>query len=423
MHNRMNMNLVYLAIIPLLGLMGMLWVVGPYQLGLTEDSLRYMSIAEHVAAGKGVAIFNRTTGGVSMPVVNFQPFFSHLLAVFRLCGVGLQAGSLYLVSGIFFANLFMAGLLVLLATRSLGAGFVIQIMLLLDRRIFMHHIYVLTESLFVLWIQISVFCIWKYFKHASKKWLFLTYLALICMSFTRYAATSYVFGFGLCLLLWDKNNFGTRCKKIILGTGLALLPLGVWFGQHFLKTGKAFERGVGGTHDMSQFEPLSVAQSVFKNVCNYVIEIGWLPAWPATTYIAGIVLLGVGCLLMIKRFKHRDNPISIEEILYLLTANYIVFLIMLWSWRHVTFMPDPYRFLMPAYYSIWIILLIVIWNITQKWPIIYRGALLMLLLACLSPQVPNTIEWAQAGHKTGLYGMPGQFSWRFANSLTWLPPQ
>src|SRR5437773_2112757 len=97
-----------LLLIPVFGIWLILYATEPYKLGIAPDSISYLSIAHHLAAGKGVEVYIKKLHGASSPTADWPPVYPFLLSFFVLGKVRDMTGTWVLNSLLFGLNILLA---------------------------------------------------------------------------------------------------------------------------------------------------------------------------------------------------------------------------------------------------------------------------------------------------------------------------
>jgi len=397
-------------------------------MGITEDSIRYMSMAKHIEAGRGVAIYHNATGGVSRPVVNFQPLWPVILSAVSRFDDGLRTGTWALLNLILFLNLLLAGALVFLACRRISAAVLAQLLLCLDRNWLSYHCYVLTEALFFTLTGLAVLVTWKAVADGKNRWLFAAGAVVAAASFQRYVGALYAGGVCFCVFLFDRRSLAVRFFKGIAAAALSLLPLGIWFWRHYLVHGEGFDRGIGGGHVAGRFYPAEVVQGVLEALVNYPAAIRWVPGWGWAPVLLFAAAGGVFVFRASRTAASRERFLP-GAVLAVFAAVYTAGLAVLWTWRGVDHIPDPMRFMAPAYHHLWCLAAIAVfavWDGIRRRlpghavrPVFAFFVVLFLVWVCF--QWPHALDWAREASESGLYGRRDVFSWDFVGRISWFP--
>lgn len=201
----------------------LLWfIIQPYQLGFTPDSMSYLEVASNIKLGNGITNNNREL------VNHWPPLFSILVAFISkltntetiLAGTVLQL-SLYYAFIVFFMSILrqlkvnikliiLSGILIGISPAS--ANF----------------LNFLSEGLFIVLMLLSFLFFYKWINNSK-----LTYLvssAIFCGLFllTRYAGIAFVVGYIFYILFFQKEKFIVRARTIFIYLFIIGLVISPW---------------------------------------------------------------------------------------------------------------------------------------------------------------------------------------------------
>ncbi len=210
-----------------------LWATRPWGLGLSPDSVSYVSAAQNVLAGEGLRLFDRT------PMVAWPPWYPLTLAglsaltdqppltVAPWLNAALFAGVVYL------SGLFARRYLRLSRGFALGCALAVALSIPLSRVA----LRAWSDLLFVFWSVASFYIAERYARHPTRRWLALWTLGLALATLTRYVGVVMVVW--AVARLWAVGRLPRRRKAkhaALLAFG-ALLPLAVWLARNWAVAG------------------------------------------------------------------------------------------------------------------------------------------------------------------------------------------
>jgi len=420
-----------LVIIPLLGFILMLGITSQHKAGLTVDSLRYISMAKHVADGRGVAIYNKATGGDSLPMVHHPPLWPIVMSLLPFLNIDLENGTWVLLNLIFFLNMTLAVFIVFRVTHNTYASLIIPILFLLDNHLLTYHSFILTEPLFLFLTHITLLCLWRYFIKGTLKWLILTGFVSSLVVLTRYIGISYVLAIMICILVMNQESFKTRCLKAMFVGILGTLPFLIWVGRHLWITGHMLQFHLVPWEEKA-YRPMAMFTYIFEKFCEYPIQIHWLPIDIRWGY-GFFVFISIGTLFFCYRyFLNKEHlELKIPILLITFTGTYLFTHGIFWMLRNMVVMPDPIRFMTPAYNHIWPFCVIwMYWIIRRLFETLQKYKMLLNLLklglcVCFfawSLNVGNQMmPWFKNSYEQGLYGTRPGFTWQAINTIPWFP--
>ncbi|MEJ5201584.1 MAG: glycosyltransferase family 39 protein [Anaerolineales bacterium] len=227
-----------LAILVLLAL-ALFWFSTPHGLALVNDSVLYIDGARNLLQGNG---YSRLVGwGGTVPITNFPPFYSFVLALIMALGIApIQAS--WWVSLVFLAvNVVLVSLLGREVTQSVAFGVLAGGLALISDPFFRHHLFALTEPVFLFYYFLSLLLLIRFLKQRRWYQVLLAGLFAGLSYLTRYIGIT-LFATGVIFLLVFQNEWNARLKSagIFLAGGLPFF-LG-WTVRNFVVAGNPTNR-------------------------------------------------------------------------------------------------------------------------------------------------------------------------------------
>jgi 4-amino-4-deoxy-L-arabinose transferase-like glycosyltransferase len=220
-----------------LGGIGLMLAVTPHGIGLVNDSVGYVAGARNLLAGNG---YSRLTGdGSPVPITNFPPMFSFVLAGIGLTGLdGTPAahGLNVILMGV---NVFLIGLAVRRATRSQVLALLGGLIFLISDPVIRSHSFAMTEPLYLTVVFGMLFCLDASLRTRKWGWLAASGFVASLAFLTRYVGISlYALGVAALLVLHPEPQAGRmlwsrriRDLLIFLAAGVPLVA--VWLGRNY----------------------------------------------------------------------------------------------------------------------------------------------------------------------------------------------
>lgn len=218
----------------------------PFGPGLRDDSFAYLSSAKGLAEGIG---YGRIAGdGSFRPLTGFPPLYSTSIAAVTLAGLTLEQAARLIGGGSYAAVIILAGLTVLVLTRSrlsclITAGFALASPALIEL-----HSWALSEGLFFDLLLATILCLTLYLDQGDDLYYALS-IALAALTFlTRFAGASIVVTGGVLVALSLRNR---PRRGLILGglfVALASIPLLGFLLRNLLSTGNLANRAPASWH-------------------------------------------------------------------------------------------------------------------------------------------------------------------------------
>ena len=359
-------GLIGLGFLVLLGCFGSLMVAydtrwGP---GLSGDSIVYIQGARNLLAGNGYAIL--LGGGEVQKITGFPPMTSVALAATNL-GLGDMVSSGRWLNIILLAlNTLLAGWLVFRYSRSLVATAFAGILVVTQQAVIQAHTFVMSEGLFITFLLLTLWTLSEFLER-DRLWLLVVSGLLASLSIlTRYVGLVLLPVAGLGLLLFEKKNFKTRLRDILIFGTASLMPVALWLLRNHLAMGSAVGRQFG-LHLMSQELRGEMVDQVLSWFYLTRLGIAWRIRVPA------FILLFLGCMgwfaLKDKWFVHRKDTDAqpLRALPYMLAVFLPLYVFAIWANTSIL---DPstssgaiIRYLTPSFISTAILMVCVAWRL------------------------------------------------------------
>lgn len=219
----------------LFSLAGFLLVVistSPHGIGLTPDSVAYVSAARSLSAGNGLTLFD------SSPLTLFPPVYPVALSLAEF------VSRLDPVEGARYANALFFGLIIYLSgiffRRHLGSPAFVTVGLAsvtLSPVLFERASFALAEPLFILWSLLFMLVLENYLERRSVKLLLLLGFLAALASLTRYIGVSFAATGIAAILFLLKSPLRSKLTHFILFGTVSVLPLCAWVGRNYILSG------------------------------------------------------------------------------------------------------------------------------------------------------------------------------------------
>jgi 4-amino-4-deoxy-L-arabinose transferase-like glycosyltransferase len=215
--------------------------ITPQGMGLVNDSVGYIGGARNILAGNG---YSRLTGdGTAIPLSNYPPLFSIILAGISLLGVDPLDASRLINVTLFGVNVLLIGVAVRRISGSGFFGWLGAIIFGFSAPILQTHSFAMSEPLFLCLSFLMLLALERYLEEFKWPWLAVSGFAAGLAFITRYMGLS-LFGTGLIVLvaflpLWKKC---LAAGFIFLAAGVPL-PL-VWLVRNMVVAENAANRQI-----------------------------------------------------------------------------------------------------------------------------------------------------------------------------------
>ena len=267
-------NLLAIGVLALLGILAAgiaQWCMSS-DIGVTPDSLVYLSAADRLVEGKGLTPIGyhfapAIPSGQSL--VSFPPMYPLLLASTSLFTSDRLAGAKYIHSFLFAANVFLLGLIIYISSRSLWPA--LCAMGLFQTSFPLLSIYTMAraEPLFIFFLLSTLLGMVFYTRRAQ------LWLLVVCGStaagaiMTRYVGVIILLPLVLTVFI-QSGPLRERAKRAVLVGGVALLPLAGWVIHNRLVAGSSTGRSLA-FHFIGLVEARTFVDSLMLLITSYAL--------------------------------------------------------------------------------------------------------------------------------------------------------
>lgn len=213
-------------------------------IGVTPDSVIYLSAADRLVAGKGLTpigfhVVPAMPSGQSLTI--FAPGYSLALASTTLFTSDRLTGAKYLHSLLFAANVFVLGLIIYISSGSVWPALCAMGLFQTSYRLLSVYTMVRAEPLFIFFLLCTLLGA-VFYTRKPRLWLLLACGSTAAAALlTRYAAVAILLPLVLIVLL-QKDPSHRRVKRAVLVAGVALLPILGWVIRNRLVAGSSTAR-------------------------------------------------------------------------------------------------------------------------------------------------------------------------------------
>lgn len=210
----------------LLGLCGggLLWAtLSRHGVGLSPDSVGYLTVARHIVEGAGLISYR------GEPFVSQPPLYPLALAgVMRLFSLEDVAAALRLNLTLHALVIYLSGKLSFAMTGSFGSAVTTCLSVLVGVPMFEVSVFAWSELLFICFLTTHLIFINSFALSRKNKYLFLSaaVAGLACM--TRYAGVTIIFSSLIFISLLYAGNFRAALNKSAVFFSVSSLPLIIW---------------------------------------------------------------------------------------------------------------------------------------------------------------------------------------------------
>lgn len=342
--------------------------------------------------------------GAFAPIVYYPPLYPGLLALLSLDGSDAVAVAKWINVLLFFANVFLAGLVVYSATGLLLASVATACLVATAFPVMLIHSMAWSEPLFVLLQSLGILFLLFYFWHCTRRSLLAAAVAMGLSTLGRYAGLSLVASGTLGILVLGAAGIKQRLRDAGIFLAVSLLPIGLWMVRNQWVGGTATNRTIG-------FHPAGLDQ-----VSDLIDTVGsWFSAfWLSSREIQLLslsVLAFAGLLIwllsrtMIARAESAfsERPKAVLFLTTFVVANYLLLLFISISLLDVQ-IPLDSRILSPCYIPsvLFVVSAVTFLKQREQKSLGSRLIVSVLALSAMGMQLPATLNWLRQLHWQGV---------------------
>ncbi len=249
-----------------------------YGVGVTPDSVRYLSAAQSFLGGHGFTLYN------GQPMVTSPPLYPLLLAVLGFFGMSVVGVAQFLNAALF-------GLVIVVADLWMMSRFTWRVIadltvlgILLSPALIEISSHAWTEPLFVLLVLVFLILLERTdTTHTWRQTIILgVVVGLACL--TRYVGVLLV-PYCLLALILSSDSWWEKFRKGAAFCALALVPLALWLARNYVLT-----ETLTGNRQTSSFPVSDILGHTASVLADWYYHFGPLDAFLATGTVAVIVL-------------------------------------------------------------------------------------------------------------------------------------
>jgi dolichyl-phosphate-mannose-protein mannosyltransferase len=419
-------SLIIPITLALLGIGGAIYATR-WGVGLIADSKYYLGAAQSLLNGQGLVL--PTPTGESVPMTNWPPLFSALLAGLGLLGIDLQVGARWLNTGLFGASILMTTL----AIRHVTGGSTRLALLggfLMATSVDLLYVHTLagTEPLFIFFGLLGLVLVGAHLERPRPRFLFGAAAAIGLAFLSRYPGAVLVGTGALAVLFLGRRDRQARVKDATVLIVISSLPMLLWMLRSWLSAHQSI-----GSFRVLVFHPPTWEQ----------VKLGFHTLWGWVSPTDGLARLighapGIRAVLILTaataamiaiplwwtrrtRFERETAaepllPSPLLSLLLVFIALYLGFVLVSISLLDHT-IPLDRRLLSPIFPAA----LILVIGTARRFLGAYQGSQLARWAVTLGCFLPATVyadaatRWVIQGHENGL-GYAGRY-WRESDIL------
>jgi Dolichyl-phosphate-mannose-protein mannosyltransferase len=220
---------IIFAIIGFIGLSLIFLLTYHYGIGLSPDSVAYISVARHISDGSGFINYDGNFFLLQPPL--YPLLLSAIEKVFFISPL-VSAGcfnAILLGLIVYYSGLFLSIHLKSMALAIIGTVYICFSIVLIKISLI-----ALSDPLFILFVLLYLFYFDRYITHAeiSNLLLFSTAAALACL--TRYVGIIIILTGTVSIFIWNGKTSKKMLRDLAVFIIITTLPLGVWILRNYL---------------------------------------------------------------------------------------------------------------------------------------------------------------------------------------------
>jgi len=267
-------NLLAVGVLALQGILAMgiaHWCMSS-DVGVTPDSLIYLSAADRLVEGKGltpIGYHYAPSVPSGRPLVSFPPAYPLLIASTRLVTSDRLTAAKYIHSFLFAANVFLLGLIIYISSRSIWPALCAMGLFQTSFPLLSIYTMVRAEPLFMFFLLFTLLGVIFYTQRAQ------LWLLIVCASaaagavMTRYVGIIILLPLVLTVLI-QSGPLRERIKRGVLVAAVALLPLIGWVIHNKLVAGSSTGRSFA-FHFIGLREARTFVESLILLITQYAL--------------------------------------------------------------------------------------------------------------------------------------------------------
>jgi len=386
-----------------------------YGIGLTPDSVTYVSVARHVVAGRGITDYQ------DRPLVLQPPLYPLVLAAAaRLTHLDPMEIARLLNAVLLAAILATTGLILL---RLLRIPYLLAtvglIFTLTGGPVLGVSLRAWSEPLFIFLLLLHLTAAVAYARHPDRSRLAGMALSAAATSLTRYIGVA-VLPAGAVVILRGRRPLRARLIHLGVYAGSALLPLTIWLLRNFLVSGSLLgQRGPSVETLGSNVQRLLWGIALWFRPPHLLRAVAWSPL------LFGVAAVLAAGLLWRALRDSRDRDDRAGEAVWMTAGSYLVFLLI--TSTTTAYDPINFRLLSPAFVPLLLGLLIVLhralpeasWRLTR--PPFTGWVVIAAMLLMLARPIFGTAQVVRKAARQGI-GYHSR-AWRSDQLATYLKKQ
>ncbi len=235
------------AIIGLSGACFIILLINCCRVGVSPDSVYYISVARHISDGKGFVGYD------GYYFVLQSPLYPLLLAaILKIFSIDPLVSAGYLNAILFGLIVYYSGTFLLNHLKSLALIIIGTIVIMVSFILIQISLIALSEPLFILFVLLYL----NYFdKYRSKGTitsllLFSTAAALACL--TRYVGVIIILSGSISIYIWNRKTLRVMFRHLIIFLLITIIPTGLWILRNYILSGTLVGQRADSSYTLSE---------------------------------------------------------------------------------------------------------------------------------------------------------------------------
>ena len=381
------------------------WGIGVY-----HDSVYYLTSAENLVAGEGLAWFG--DGGELRTLTHFAPLYPLTLALGLVLGVEAECVARIIAALLYGANIALLGWIVYRLTRRLWLGALCAALALFSAVILGIHLLAMSEPGFLLTAFACLAALTQYITTGKSRFFYFA-IALASLSYlTRYVGIVVLGTGALSLLLLAARPLRQRLQDAVIFASAAFIPMALWMARNYALTGSLTNRTL-------RFHPPQLAK--IKQFVATVV--GWVSPFGLNAPGTFLVLLAFAVLLGLFVYRVWNMRVSGRGPIFVFSGTALLFALLYLASLvfSATFFdastPFDDRILSPLY-VVFLLLIVLAAHQTLAERRLWTVLAFMLLILHAGMQAPEAWRQVTTLREEGI-GFSSQ-AWQESETVAWV---
>lgn len=191
-----------------------LWMTWIHKTGVAPDSMIYISMAHHLAAGKGASVYLALFSETSDPIAAWPPAYAAILAVpFTLFKIHPVETAWILNLTLLGANLYVVGRILYEETSSRVAALIAMLVLVFNIEWITMSLWILSEPAYLFFINAGLWMLMRSLRSGNSRLLIFAALLTSVVPMLRYIGAAFIGTGALATLFLWKGNVKAKFKN------------------------------------------------------------------------------------------------------------------------------------------------------------------------------------------------------------------